>query len=290
VKDYFDIEGDGGSGIIGQVVALQDKVAEKLSRVRHRLAIASGKGGVGKSTLAMQLAAALRQQGKQVTLLDGDVNGPSLARMAALQDSLLIPGPNGLHVPKTKDGIGVMSLGSMVPESEAIDFDSVAPTDSFTWRATKEFSTLRDLLAATDWGTLDYLMVDLPPGAQKCAEFSEFLGPKTTFVLVTIPSDVSHGVVRRSVAALKKLKQPLLGYVENMSGYYCDECKKIKPLFPQPELSQFESPRLASIPFDPKLAALCDRGQPLAYLYDSPAAQAILALAKSIDKMMEAQS
>ncbi len=289
MKTYFDIAGDGGSQIVDQVVDIQEKIRHKLSRVKHRLAIASGKGGVGKSTLAMQLAAALRQRGKTVTLLDADLNGPSLAHMAGLQESLFIPGPAGLHVPKTKDGIGVLSLGSMVSEDQAIDFESVAPSESFTWRATREFTTFRDLLAGTDWGTLDYLVIDLPPGAHKCYEFAQFLGSETAFVLVTLPSDVSQGVVRRSVSALKKLKNPLLGYVENMSGYYCADCGKVKPLFPQNTRMNFDIPLLASLPFDPRLATLCDQGQPLAYLFDSPAAQAIHALAENIEKRMEAQ-
>jgi ATP-binding protein involved in chromosome partitioning len=260
VKSYYDIAGDGGSDILQQVAAQQESVAQSLSGVRNLLAIGSGKGGVGKSTLTMQLACALRELGNAVSILDADLNGPSQARLGALQDRMLFPGASGAPVPTTRNGIGVVSMGSLVPEPRSVEFESVASGSSQTWRATKEFTFLRELLACMEWGKLDYLLVDLPPGAERVVQYAELLGPSALFLLVTIPSDLATGVVARSLDALEKTPNRILGYVENMDGYYCSDCGQVKPLFAaQPQL-KLELPCLGSVPFDPELAALCDRG------------------------------
>ena len=126
-------------------------------------------------------------------------------------------------------------MGSLVPESEALEFEGTARGESHTWRATKEFALLGEILGSCEWGALDLLMFDLPPGADRTVQYADFLGPRTSFVLVTIPSEVSRGVVARSVAALSKGPNRVLGYVENMSGYYCRDCNAIKPLFDSSE-------------------------------------------------------
>ena len=260
MKSYYDIVGDGGSDILGQVAAQQERVARSLSGVRTLLAVGSGKGGVGKSTLTMQLACALRELGNAVSILDADLNGPSQARLGALQDRMLIPGENGAPVPMTQTGIGVVSMGSLVPEPRSVEFESVSSGESHTWRATREFSLLRELLACMNWGKLDYLLVDLPPGAERIVQYAELLGPAAAFVLVTVPSDLATGVVARSVDALQKTPNRILGYVENMDGYYCSDCGQLKPLFPAGSQVKLDLPCLGSVPFDPELAALCDRG------------------------------
>ncbi len=260
MKGYYDIAGDGGSDILQQVAAQQESVARSLSGVRNLLAVGSGKGGVGKSTLTMQLACALRELGNAVSILDADLNGPSQARLGALLDRMLIPGERGAPVPMTRNGIGVVSMGSLVPEPRSVEFESVASGSSHTWRATKEFTVLRELLARMDWGKLDYLLVDLPPGAERIVQYAELLGPSAVFLLVTIPSDMARGVVARSIDALEKTPNRILGYVENMQGYYCSDCQRVKPLFPTPPRVKLDLPCLGSVPFDPELAALCDRG------------------------------
>ena len=106
-------------------------------------------------------------------------------------------------------------------------------------------------------------MFDLPPGVERTVQFADFLEPRTSFALVTIPSEVARGVVARSVAALSKGPNRLLGYVENMSGYYCRDCNAVKPLFVSTEQSGLEIPCLGTVPFDPELARHCDRGIPL---------------------------
>ena len=235
MKRYHDIVGDGGSRILEQVAGQRTRITDGLAGVRHLVAVGSGKGGVGKSTLTLHLADVLRARGLRIAILDADFNGPSQARMAGVQGALFVPGSHKVSLPRTRNGIAVFSMGSVIPESEALEFESAAHGESHTWRATKEFALLGEILGAFEWGTLDLLMFDLPPGAERTVQYADFLGPRTSFLLVTIPSEVARGVVARSVAALSKGPNRLLGYVENMSGYYCRDCNAIKPLFVSPQ-------------------------------------------------------
>ena len=274
MKTYYDIAGDGGSKILEQVAEQRTRIADGLAGVRHVVAIGSGKGGVGKSTLTMHLAGALRVQGLRLAILDADFNGPSQARMAGVQQAVFVPGTEKVALPRTSTGIGVFSMGSVIPETEALEFESVAQGESQTWRATREFSLLGDILGSFEWGTLDLLLVDLPPGSDRTTQYADFLGPRTAFVMVTIPSQVARGVVARSIAALLKHPNRLVGYIENMSGYYCHGCNAVKPLFTSDD-STLGIPCLGRVPFDPELARHCDLGMPLTALRGTPVGEAL---------------
>jgi len=282
VKTYWDIIGDGGSRVLEQVTAQRARIADGLSGVRHLVAVGSGKGGVGKSTLTLQLAHALRARGLRIAILDADFNGPSQARMAGVQGALFVPGRDRVSLPRTANGIGVFSIGSLIPESAALDFESAARGESHTWRATREFALLAEILASFEWGALDLLLFDLPPGAERTVQYADFLGPRTSFLLVTIPSEVSRGVVARSVAALSKGSHRVLGYVENMSGYYCRDCDAIKPLFASAASSDLGVPCLGTVPFDPQLARDCDLGMPPGALQGRPAGRVLNAIAQRL--------
>ena len=310
MKRYHDIPGDGGSGILEQVAGQRARIAEGLAGVRHLVAVGSGKGGVGKSTLTMHLAGALRARGLRIAILDADFNGPSQARMAGVREALFVSpsSPRGFGVasgsrkvslPTTSNGIAVFSMGSMVPESQALEFESAADGESHTWRATREFALLGEVIGSVEWGALDLLMFDLPPGAERTVQYADFLRPfdgaqgrpQTSFVLVTIPSQVARGVVARSVAALSRGGHRLLGYVENMSGYYCRDCGAIKPLFDSHASASLGVPCLGTVPFDPELARHCDQGVPLADLCETPVGVALDQVAQrlldSLDSTVE---
>ena len=330
MKRYHDIVGDGGSRILEQVAEQRTRITDGLAAVRHLVAVGSGKGGVGKSTLTLHLAGALRARGLRVAILDADFNGPSQARMAGVQGALFVPPPSPqrpgvaggnqkVPLPRTSNGIAVFSMGSLIPESEALEFESAAQGESHTWRATREFALLGEILASFEWGALDLLMFDLPPGAERTVQYADYLGPETSFLLVTIPSEVARGVVARSVAALSKRPNRVLGYVENMSGYYCRDCHAIKPLFgspdqppadrvaaqrdeaalpsgphgapqersPKAELSGLDIPCLGTVPFDPELARQCDRGIPLAEPADTPVGRALAQVAQQLLDSLE---
>ena len=293
MKRYHDIVGDGGSRILEQVAEQRTRITDGLAGVRHLVAVGSGKGGVGKSTLTLHLAGALRARGLRIAILDADFNGPSQARMAGVQGAVFVPPPSPkgfgaasgsdkVALPRTRNGIGVFSMGSLIPESEALEFESAAHGESHTWRATREFALLSEILGSFEWGELNLLMFDLPPGAERTVQYADFLGPRTSFVLVTIPSEVSRGVVARSVAALSKHSNRLLGYVENMSGYYCRDCNAIKPLFISPDSPGLEIPCLGTVPFNPELARHCDEGIPLADLPDTPVGRALDHVARQL--------
>ena len=290
MKRYHDIVGDGGSGILEQVVAQRARIERRLAGVRRRVAVGSGKGGVGKSTLVRQLASAFRAAGRSVAVFDADLNGPSQARLGGLRGSGWVPASDGLAMPRNAEGIGFVSVGAMLGEGESLEFASVSDVDSHTWRATREFTAVGDLLATVEWGELDVLLFDLPPGAERTFQYAEFLGPDVPFVLVTLPADLSRGVVARSVAALSRTRNRLLGYVENMSGYACDECGKVKPLFPDARRVPLDIECLGRVPFDPLLAAASDDGQPLDLTADRPAARALRETARSVLERMESSN
>lgn len=264
MKRYADITGDGGSDVLGQVRNLHGAIGNALAGVRHRVAVGSGKGGVGKSTVTHALAQALNRRGRSVTILDADFNGPCQARMGGLEGAPWVPGERGLTIPCRPDGLGVVSVGSLLAEAQPLGFDSVAEGDSFTWRATREFMVLAQLMASVEWGELDVLLFDLPPGAERTLQYAEFLGEGAQFVLVTVPSRVAEGVVARSLTVLEDAGASILGVVENMDGYLCGECGTVRPLFPRREGAEtpWGAPVLGRLPFDPALAALCDRGWP----------------------------
>jgi ATP-binding protein involved in chromosome partitioning len=313
MKRYHDIAGDGGSRVLEQVAEQRTRISEGLAGVRHLVAIGSGKGGVGKSTLTLHLAGALRARGLRIAILDADFNGPSQARMAGVQGAMFVPGAGSQKtaLPRTRNGISVFSMGSVIPEAEALDFESTARGESHTWRATREFALLGEILGSFEWGTLDLLMVDLPPGAERTVQYADFLGPRTSLVLVTIPSEVSRGVVARSVAALAKGSNRLLGYVENMSGYYCRDCNAIKPLFVSSDSvgraqaglgggRELDIPCLGSVPFDPELARHCDWGIPFPFdgaantdanaNADTPVGRALAHVAQRLLERLESNS
>jgi ATP-binding protein involved in chromosome partitioning len=344
VKSYHDIVGDGGSRILEQVAGQRARITDALAGVRHLVAVGSGKGGVGKSTLTLHLAAALRARGLRIAILDADFNGPSQARMAGVEGAVFVPppsprpadpsrasgsprarsrgegrpssrgygetsppSPRGFGVaggekvalPRARNGIAVFSMGSVVPESEALEFESAAQGESHTWRATREFALLGEILGSFEWGALDLLMFDLPPGAERTVQYADYLDPfdvvqgrpRVSFLLVTIPSDVARGVVARSVAALSKgpfdgaqgRPNRLLGYVENMSGYYCRDCNAIKPLFGSSvPVALGEVPCLGTVPFDPELARNCDRGVFLSERPETPVSRALDEIAQRL--------
>jgi ATP-binding protein involved in chromosome partitioning len=288
LKSYHDIAGDGGSRVLEQVVGQRARIADGLAGVRPLVAVGSGKGGVGKSTLTLQLATALRARGLRIAILDADFNGPSQARMAGVRDAVFVPGLQKVALPRTADGIGVFSMGSVMPDAESLEFESAARGESHTWRATREFALLSEILASFEWGSLDLLLIDLPPGAERTVQFAEFLGARASFLLVTIPSEVARGVVARSVAALSKGPHRLLGYVENMSGYYCRDCNAIRPLFAAPDGTDLGLPCFGTVPFDPELARHCDRGTAPAGWRDTGTGQSLDRIAQRLMDVLDA--
>ena len=287
MKNYHDIPGDGGSDILRQVADRKSTIEENLGLIRHLVAIGSGKGGVGKSTLSMQVASAWRAQGMSIAILDADFNAPAQACLGGVSDATLIPTRRGVSIPRTREGIGVLSMGTLIPDREPLDLDAAAPGSSYIWRATKEFTVLAQLLATVEWGELDVLLVDLPPGTERTIQYAEFFGPRMSFVLVTIPTALARGIVARCASGLQNVGARTLGYIENMRGYFCAECQTLRPLFPSKDAVPFDLPYLGGIPFDPKVAELSDSGESLSKYPDLVCSKAVREIAKRIYQELE---
>lgn len=285
MKKYRDIVGDGGSDIVAQVEAQQRRLAARLRGVRRVVAIVSGKGGVGKSSLTANLAAALAGQGLAVGVLDADLDGSSVARMLGVRGRRLALTEAGVEPPESAQGIRVMSMDFLLPSDEApVTWAATTQADAHVWRGTMEANALREFLADTVWGSLDFLLVDLPPGTDRLSTLVGLVPSLSGTVLVTIPADVAHLVVKKSITVAKGAGAPVLGLIENMAGYVCVRCGAVGRLFQGPggEALAAEAgiPLLGRVPFDPRLALAADRGVPfVAEQAGTPAAKALVAIA-----------
>ncbi|TMQ21241.1 MAG: Mrp/NBP35 family ATP-binding protein [Candidatus Rokuibacteriota bacterium] len=281
MKRYRDIAGDGGSDIVGQVEAQQQRLAARLRDVHAIVAVVSGKGGVGKSSVTANLAGAFARTGARVGVLDADLNGPSMATMLGVRGRTLVVGAAGVEPPLGALGIRVMSMDLLLAD-DATPLTWQAPTqaEAYTWRGAMEANALREFLADTAWGALDVLFIDLPPGSDRLATVVGLLPALAGTVVVTIPSDVSRLVVRKSITVAQGLKAPVLGVIDNMAG-----------MFPGPggEALAREAgvPFLGSVPFDPALAEAADRGEPyVAVAPAAPAARAFTAIAARLGQAL----
>jgi ATP-binding protein involved in chromosome partitioning len=281
MKRYRDIAGDGGSNIVGQVEAQQARLGARLRDVRAIVAVVSGKGGVGKSSITANLAGAFALAGTRVGVLDADLNGPSMATMLGVRGRTLLVGADGVEPPAGALGIRVMSMDLLLAGDAApLTWDSPIQEEAHTWRGAMEANAVREFLADTNWGELDALLLDLPPGTDRLATVA-CLAPLHGIIVVTIPSEVSQLVVRRSVTAATATKVPVLGLVENMTG-----------LFPGPDASQLAAdagiPFLGTVPFDPALSVAADRGE--AFVVASPGRESAQALKRIAGEVRAALS
>ena len=170
MKKYRDIAGDGGSNIVGQVEAQQARLLARLQDVRAIVAVVSGKGGVGKSSVTANLAGAFALRGARVGVLDADLNGPTMAKMLGVRGRTLVVGAGGVEPPVSALGIRVMSMDLLLADDATpLTWDAPSQAEAHTWRGTMEANALREFLADTGWGALDVLLIDLPPGTDRLA-------------------------------------------------------------------------------------------------------------------------
>jgi ATP-binding protein involved in chromosome partitioning len=290
VKGYRDIAGDGGSSIVEQVRAQQARVAARMGPIRASVAVVSGKGGVGKSSITANLAGALAARGLAVGVLDADLNGPSMGKMLGVRGQTLRVEPEGVRPAVSAEGIRVLSMDLLLPGDDTpVVWEAPTQAEAHTWRGTMEGTALREFLADTVWGSLDVLLIDLAPGADRLPTLLDLLPGLTGAVVVTIPSAVSHLVVRRAMTLARERGARLLGLVENMAGYACPTCGTVGPLFEGPggeaTAAQHGLPFLGRVPFDPRLAAAADRGRPFVLDHgDTPAGRALAGVADALVK------
>lgn len=273
-KRYRDIPGDGGSDVVGQVAAQQARLRRRLAEVGHVLAVVSGKGGVGKSTISASLACAFAVGGWRAGVLDADLNGPTIAKILGVRGRRLSLVGDAVEPPASVLGVKVMSMDLLLGSDDApVTWRAPTQAEAHTWRGTMEAQALREFLADTAWGPLDVLVVDLPPGTDRLATVASLLPTLAGAVVVTIPADLSHLVVRKSITVARQAGVPVLGLVENMAG-----------LFPGPDAAALAEdagiPFFGRVPFDRGLALAADRGDPfVATEPDSPASRALTEIA-----------
>jgi ATP-binding protein involved in chromosome partitioning len=292
VRRYRDVAGDGGSDIVGQVEAQQARLRARMAAIRATVAIVSGKGGVGKSSITANLAACLAAEGLAIGVLDADLNGPSMAKMLGVRGQPLPLTESGATPVLSTEGIRVMSMDLLLPADETpVVWDAPTQAEAHTWRGSMEGTVLREFLTDTAWGSLDLLLLDLPPGADRLPTVAGLLPRLTGAVVVTIPSEVSHLVVRKSLTLARETGTRLLGLVENMAGYVCPACGAVGPLFEGPggevTAAQHGIPFLGRVPFDPRLAVAADRGRPFVLDHgQSPAGRALGEIAGRIRALL----
>jgi len=234
------------------------KPAQELNEIDRVIAVLSGKGGVGKSSVTALLAVALSRQGKRVGVLDADITGPSQPKMFGLHDPPQM-GPMGILPAETEAGIKVMSINLLLPnEDEAV-----------IWRGPLISGAIKQFWQDVVWGELDYLIVDLPPGTSDASLTVMQSIPLNGVVLVTSPQDLAGMVVRKAARMAQRMKAPVLGVVENMSYATCPKCgEKIEVFGPSQAMqmtNQLGAPFLGRIPLDPELSRHCDAGEVESY-------------------------
>jgi ATP-binding protein involved in chromosome partitioning len=275
-KSYRDLVGDGGSNIEGQVNEQIERLRARLRSIRATIAIVSGKGGVGKSALTVNLATAAAMAGATVGILDADLNGPSIAKMTGIRGRKLVMTTQGMHPVQGPAGMRIMSMDLLLPQDDTpLTWQAPTQIDAYLWRSSIEATALREFISDTVWGELDVLFLDLAPGTDRLATLAGLLPELTGAVLVTIPSEVSHLVVRKSLVLARELKVPILGLIENMAGYYCQSCQSLGELFRSGQgfmlARDFGISFLGEVPFDPRIARSGDSGIPFVAMHQETA-------------------
>ncbi|OPY90852.1 MAG: Septum site-determining protein MinD [Syntrophus sp. PtaU1.Bin208] len=247
-----------------------EKLKKSMERIAHKILVLSGKGGVGKSTVAVNLAVALALEGKRVGLLDVDFHGPSIPKLLGLEESKPEVVEEGMFPVTMASGLKVMSLGFLLNRQD----------DAVIWRGPMKYGAIKQLLTDVLWGDLDYLVIDFPPGTgDEPLSVAQLIPDADGAVVVTTPQDVSTIDVSKSVTFCRNLKIPVLGVVENMSGLICPHCSTLIELFKQgggEEMAKrMEVPFLGRIPIDPQIVQSSDKGQPFVFYHqDTEAAGA----------------
>ena len=256
----------------------QDKViASTLSKIKYKLFVMSGKGGVGKSSVSTNLAAALAIKGYKVGLLDVDIHGPSVPHLLGLTGLLDIDPQKGIQPKRYSENLAVVSMESLLKD----------PDQAVLWKGPMKTSAIRQFVSDVDWGELDFLVIDSPPGTGDEPMAVLKTVPDALCIVITTPQEISLADVRKSINFLQYVKANILGVVENMSGLICPHCSQKIDLFKRgggEELARkYSLPFLGSIPLDPVTVVAGDLGKPVVMLdVECPAKTALLAMAERV--------
>jgi len=261
----------------------QELIERKMQNIKYSFMVISGKGGVGKSSVAVNLAATLSQQGAEVGILDADIHGPNIPKMLGVEDKKPLAVDEGILPIAVTDKLRVMSIAFFLQQSQ----------DAVIWRGPLKHSLIKQFLGEVQWGKLDYLIIDLPPGTGDEALSTAHLIKKVSGALVvTTPQDVALLDSRKSITFCREIKVPLIGVVENMSGMLCPHCNKVIDLFKtgggERIAGEMKVPFLGRIPLDPQMVISTDDGTPFVLQHpESAVAKAFEAVAKKWRSYLE---
>lgn len=235
---------------------VREQSEKLLTDVKHIIAVASGKGGVGKSTTAVNMAVALSKIGLKTGLLDADIFGPSIPRMMGLNEKPQLNDDDKL-VPFERYGVKVMSIGNLIPEGTPV-----------IWRGPMVHGALRQLLADVAWGELDILLIDMPPGTGDAPLSLAHMLDLCGAIIVCTPQDIALIDARKAIGMFQKMNVPVLGIIENMSQFVCPHCGNVSAIFghggAQTEATQLGLPFLGELPLDMTVRTTSDEGSPIA--------------------------
>lgn len=259
----------------------QTELKERMGKIKHKIAIISGKGGVGKSTVTVNLATAFAMEGKRVGILDADIHGPSVPRLLGLEGKQVKASPVGAFPIEGPLGMKVMSIDFFLNES--------SPT---IWRGPLKMRAIKQFLTEVVWGELDYLFIDLPPGTgDEPLSIAQLLPDMDGVVIVTMPTQLSSSIVKKAVTFAEHLHMQTIGVVENMSGFICPHCGKKTEIFGsgggERMAKEVGVPFLGSIPIDPKVGVDTDKGTPFVMANkESAAAQAFQVIVLKVQEFL----
>lgn len=263
-----------------QLSSDQAQIRQRMSQIKHKILVLSGKGGVGKSTVASNLAISLSRSGKRVGLLDIDIHGPSIPKILNLEDKKLMASGDTIIPISVCDNLRVMSIGFMLNDSDS----------PVIWRGPMKYQMIKQFLKDVDWGFLDYLIIDSPPGTgDEPLSIIQLLEKADGAVIVTTPQQIALSDVRKGVSFCRSLNMPIIGVLENMSGFVCPSCGEVTDIFKsgggENMANEMKIPFLGRIPIDPQIVQACDCGEDYIAQYNH--SQAARAFGKAIEPILK---
>ncbi|MBU0503050.1 MAG: Mrp/NBP35 family ATP-binding protein [Candidatus Omnitrophota bacterium] len=258
----------------------EKRLKEKMSKIKHPLIVMSGKGGVGKTTVAVNLAYALSLSGKSVGILDIDLHGPNIAKMLGIEKQSIFTIESGIEPVEVGKNLKAVSIALL----------GYNPDQPIIWRGPAKAAVIRQLLSDVNWGDLDYLVIDSPPGTgDEPLSACQLIHSVSGIIIVTTPQDVSILDARKSVLFAKEIKIPVAGIIENMSGFICPHCHAETDIFKkgggERAADELKVPFLGRVPFQPEFVEFGDKGTPfVSFKEKSKSAEAFMDI---VDKVKE---
>jgi len=263
-----------------QMQAEQEQIRKRVKQIKHQILVLSGKGGVGKSTVAVNLAVSLALAGKKVGLLDIDIHGPSIPKLLNLEGKTIQAVGDVILPVEMVENLKVMSIGFLLRGS----------SDAVIWRGPMKYQMIKQFLKDVQWGNLDFLIVDSPPGTgDEPLSVVQLLENADGAIIVTTPQEVALSDVRKCISFCRSLNLTVIGVLENMSGFVCPKCGQRTDIFKSGggEImgKQMGVPFLGRIPIDPQIVQACDSGRPFVYHYNQ--SQTARAFEKILNPILE---